>query len=164
MTIRKAIVLTRQTSVGHAFRFFTISWSFLKLISIESVMPSNRLLLCYPLQFLPSTHPSIRVFSNELAVCLRCKKYGSFSISPSNEHSGLISFSIDWFDLPAMQETLKSLIQHHNLKSRQHIKKQRHQFADKSPCIHAFYKVHSLTDSIFFLHYQINSKVKKIAK
>ena len=85
---------------------------FLKL-----VMPSNYLILCRPLLFLPSIFPSIRVFSNESALCIRWSKYWSFSfsISPSNEYSGLISFRIDWFDL-AVQETLKSLLQHHSLK------------------------------------------------
>ena len=97
----------------------TISWSLLKLMSIESVMPSNHLILCCPLLLLPSIFPSIRVFSNELALPIRWPKYWSFSfsISPSNENSGLISFRIDWFDLLAVQGTLKSLLQHHNLKA-----------------------------------------------
>ena len=78
----------------------------------ESVMPSNHLVLCHPLLSLPSVFPSIRVFSNELALCIRWPKYWSFSfsISPSNEYSGLISFRMDWFDLPAVQGTLKSLL------------------------------------------------------
>ena len=84
----------------------------LKLVSIQSVMPSNRLVLCRPLLLLPSIFPSIRVFSNELALHIRWPKYWSFSISPSNEYSGLISFSIDCFDLFAVQRTLKSLLQH----------------------------------------------------
>ena len=93
---------------------FTISWSLLKLISIESVMSSNHLILCYPLVLLPSVFPSIRVFSNELAICIRWPKYWhcSFSIRPFNEYSGLISFRISWFD-----QTLKSLLQHHHLKA-----------------------------------------------
>ena len=80
--------------------FFTISQSLLKLMSIKSVMPSNHLILCCPLLLLPSIFPSIKVFSNESVLCIRCPKYGSFSfsISPSNEYSGLISFRIDWFD------------------------------------------------------------------
>ena len=87
----------------------TISWNLLKLMSIESVMPSNNLILCHPL-LLPSVFPNIRVFSNELALCIRWSKYWSFSfsISPFNEYSGLISFRIDWFDLLAVQGTLKS--------------------------------------------------------
>ena len=90
----------------------------LKLMSIESVMPSNHLILCCPLLLLPSIFPSIRVFSNKLALCIRWPKYWSFcfSISPSNEYSGLISFKTDWLDLFAVQGTLKSLLQHHILK------------------------------------------------
>ena len=97
----------------------SISWSFLKLISIELVMPSNYLLLCHPLLLRPSVFPSIRVFSNESALPIRWPKYwsSSFNISPSSEYSGLISFLIDWFDLLAVQETLKSLLQHHSLKA-----------------------------------------------
>ena len=90
------------------------SWSLLRLMSIESMMPSNHLILCHPLLLLPSILPSCRVFSNELALCIRQPKYWSFNISPSNEYSGLISFRIDWFDLLAVQGILKSLLQHHN--------------------------------------------------
>ena len=88
-------------------------------MSIESVMPSNHLILCYPLLLPPSVFPSIRVFSNELALCIRWPKYWSFSfdISPSNEHSGLISFRMDWLDLLAVQGKLKSLLQHHGSKT-----------------------------------------------
>ena len=86
-------------------------------MAIESVMLSNHLFLCYPLLLLPSIFPSIRVFANESALHIRRPKYWSFSISPSNEYSGLISLRIDWFDLLAVQETLKSLLQHHNLKA-----------------------------------------------
>ena len=86
---------------------FTISWSLLKLMSIESVMLSNHLILCHPLLLLPSIFPSIRVFSNELALRIRWPKYWTFSISPSNEYSGLMSFRIDRFDLLAVQGTLK---------------------------------------------------------
>ena len=94
----------------------TISWSLLKLMSIELVMLSNHLILCHPLLLLPSISPSIRVFSNESALCIRRPKYWSvsFSISPCNENSGLISFRIDWFDLFAVQRTLKSLLQSHS--------------------------------------------------
>ena len=95
-----------------------VSWGLLKLMSIESVMPSNHLVLCR-LLLLPSIFPSIRVFSNELALHIRWSKYWSFSfsISPSNEYSGLISFRIDWLDLLAVQGTLKSLLQHHSSKA-----------------------------------------------
>ena len=97
----------------------SISQSLLKFISIESVMPSNHLILCHPLLLLPSTFPGIRVFSNELALHTRWPKYWSFSfsISPSKEYSGLIAFKIDWFDLLAVQGTLRSLLQHHSSKA-----------------------------------------------
>ena len=97
----------------------TSSQSLLKLLSIESVMPSNLLILCCPLLCLPSVFPNFRVFSNESVLYIRWPKYWSFcfSISPSNEYSGLISFRIDWFDLLAVQETLKSLLQHHSSKA-----------------------------------------------
>ena len=96
----------------------TIFWSLLKFISIESVMPSNYLILCRPILLLPSVFPSIRVFSNELALHIRWPNYWiSFSISPSNEDSGLISFRIDWFDFLAVQRTLRSLLQHHSSKA-----------------------------------------------
>ena len=87
--------------------------------SIEVVMPSNHLILCHPLLLLPSIFPSIRVFSNESALCIRWPKYWSFSfnISPSNEHPGLISFRMDWLDLLAVQRTLKSLLQYHSSKA-----------------------------------------------
>ena len=98
---------------------FTVSWSLLKFLSIESVMLSNHLILCHPLLILPSVFPSIRAFSSELALCIMWPKYYSFSfrISPSNKYSWLISFRIDWFDLLAVQGTLKSLLQHHNSKA-----------------------------------------------
>ena len=97
----------------------TNSRSLLKLMSIESVMPANHLILCHPLFLLSSIFPSIRVFSNESVLHIRWPKFWSFSfsISPSNEYSGLISFRIDWLDLPAVQETLKSLLQHHSSKA-----------------------------------------------
>ena len=90
-----------------------------KFMSIESVMPSNHLILCHPLLRLPSTFPSIRLFSNESALCIRWPKYWSFSlsISPSNEHPGLISFRMDWLDLLAVQGTLKNILQHHSSKT-----------------------------------------------
>ena len=97
----------------------TSSQSLPKLISIESVMPSNNLILCHPLLLPPSIFPSIRIFSNESVLRIRWPKYWSFSfsISPSNEYSGLISFRIDWLDLLAVQGTLKSLLQHHSSKA-----------------------------------------------
>ena len=91
--------------------------SFLKLVSIKSVMPSNYLILCCPLLLLPSIFPSIRVFSSESVLLFRWPKFWSFSISSSNEYSGLISFRIDWFYLLVVQGTLKSLLQHHNSKA-----------------------------------------------
>ena len=99
--------------------FFTISWSLLKLMSIESVMPSNHLILCHPLLLLLSIFPSIRVFSNELALHIMWPKYCifCFSTSPFSEYSRLISFRTDWFDLLAVQGTLKSLFQHHSSKA-----------------------------------------------
>ena len=98
---------------------FTISRSLLKLMSIESVMPSNYLIFCCPLLLLLSMFPNIRVFFNESTLPIRWPKYWSFSfsISLSNEYSGLVSFRIDWFDLLAVQQTLKSLLQHHNFKA-----------------------------------------------
>ena len=97
---------------------FTIFRSVLKLMSTELVMPSNHLILCHPLFLLPSIFPSIRAFSKESALSIRWPKYWciSFSISPSNEYSGLISFRMDWLDLLAVQGTLKSLLQHHSSK------------------------------------------------
>ena len=101
------------------FPVFTISQSLLKLISSESVIPSNHLILCRPLLLPPSVFPSIRVSSNESVLCIRRPKYYSFSFSnsPSNEYSGLISFWIAWLDLLAVQGTLKSLLQHHSSKA-----------------------------------------------
>ena len=104
------------TAARQASLFITNSWSLLKLVSIKSVMPSNHLILCRPLLLLPSIFPSIRVFSNESALHIRWPKNWSFSfnITPSIEHSGLISFKMDWLDLLAVQGTLKSLLQHHS--------------------------------------------------
>ena len=103
-----------QTSLS-----FTISQSLLKLMSIESRMPSNHVIFCHPLFLLPSTFPKIRVFSNESALHIRWPEYWSisFNISHSSEHLGLISFRIDWFDLLAVQGILKTLLQHHNSKA-----------------------------------------------
>ena len=97
----------------------TVSWSLLKLMSIESVMPLNHFILCHPLLLSPSIFPSIRVFSNESVLHTRWPKFWSlsFSINPSNEYSGLISFQIDWLNLLAVQGTLKSLLQHHSSKA-----------------------------------------------
>ena len=104
------------TAALQASMSITNSRSLLKLMSIELVMPSNHFILCSPLLLLPSIFPSIRVFSNELALHMRLPKYWSFSfsISTSNKYSGFISFRIDWFDLLAVQGTLKSLLQHHS--------------------------------------------------
>ena len=107
------------TTACQASLFFAISRSLLEFMTIESVMQSNHLILCCPLFFLPLIFPSIRVFSNESSLCIRWPKYWSFSfsISPSNEYSGLISFNIDWLERLAVQGTLKSLLQHQNLKT-----------------------------------------------
>ena len=110
---------TPWTAAHQASLSFTISQSLLKLRSIESVMPSNHLILYHPLLLLPSIFPSIRVFSNESTLHIRWPKYWSFSlnISPSNEYSGLISFRIERFDLLAVQGTLKNFLQHHSSKA-----------------------------------------------
>ena len=110
---------TPWTAACQASLSITNSRSSLRLMSIELVTPSSHLILCHPLLLLPSIFPSIRVFSNESAVWIRWPKYWSFSfsISPSNEHPGLISFSMDWLDLLAVQGTLKSLLQHHSSKA-----------------------------------------------
>ena len=107
---------TLQTAARQASLSITKSWSLLKLMSIESVTPSNHLILCYPFLLLLSIFPSIRVFSTELALHIKWPKYWSFSfsISPSNDYSRLISFRIDWFGLCAVQRTLKSVLQHHS--------------------------------------------------
>ena len=109
---------TPWTAARQASLSITNTRSLHKLMSIESVMPSNHLILCRPL-LLPSIPPSIRVFSNESVLCIRWPKYWSFSfnISPSNEHLGLISFRMDWLDLLSVQGTLKSLLQHHSSKA-----------------------------------------------
>ena len=109
--------MTPWTAAHQAPLSFTISQSLLKFLSIESVMLSNHLIPCLPLLLLSSVFPNIRVFSNESALHIRWPEYWSFTISPSNEYSGLISFRIDWFDLLAVQGALKSLFQHHSLKA-----------------------------------------------
>ena len=113
------LFMTSWTIARQASLSITNSWSLFKLIFIESVMPSNHLILCCPLLLLPSIFPSIRVFSNESAFHIRWPNYWSFSfdISPSNEHPGLISFRMGWLDLFAVQGTLKSLLQHHSSKA-----------------------------------------------
>ena len=112
------LLATPRTAARQASRSITNSWSLLKLMSTKSVMPSNHLILYLTLLLLPSIFPSIRVFSNELVLHIRWPKYWSvrFSISPSNEYSGLISFRMDWLDLLTVQGTLKSLLQHHSSK------------------------------------------------
>ena len=111
--------MTPWTAAHQDSLSITNSWSLLKFMSIELVMPSNHLILCHPLLFLPSIFPSIRVFSNWSVLCIRWPKYWSFSfsISPSNEYSGQISFRMDWMDLLVVQGTLKSLLQHHSSKA-----------------------------------------------
>ena len=111
--------MTSWTAACQASLSITNSRSLLKLMSIESVMSPNHLILCCPLLFLPSIFPSIRVFPNESVLCIRWSKYWSFSfsVSSSSEYSGLISFRMDWLDLLAVQGTLKSLLQHHSLKA-----------------------------------------------
>ena len=110
---------TPWTAAHQASLSITNSWSLLKLVSIELVMRSNNLIICRPLLLLPSIFPNIRVFSNETALPIRRPKYWSFSfsITPSNEYSGLISFRMDWLDLFALQGTLKSFLQHHSSKA-----------------------------------------------
>ena len=114
---RCSVFATPWTAARQASLSFTISQSLLKLMSIELVIPSNHLILCCSLLLLPSIFPSNRVFSSESALHIRWPKYWSFSISPSNKYSGLISFRMDWFDLLAVRGTLKSLLQHHNSKA-----------------------------------------------
>ena len=111
--------MTPWTAAFQAFLSITNSQSLLKLLSIELVMPSNHLILCHPLLLLPSIFSSIRIFSDESVLCIRWSKYWSFSysISPSSEYSGLISFRMGWLDLLAVQGTLKSFLQHHSSKA-----------------------------------------------
>ena len=113
------LLATPWTAAHQASLSITNSQSLLKLMSIELVMPSNHLILCRPLILLPSIFPNTRVFSNESVLCIRPPKYCSFSFStsPSNEHPRLISYRMDWLDLPQVQETLKCLLQHHSSKA-----------------------------------------------
>ena len=116
---RVRLLVTPWTAACQASLSITNSWNLFKLMCIESVMPSSHLILCGPLLLLPSIFPSIRVFSNESVLHISWPKYWSFSfsISPSNEYSGLISFRMDWLDLLAVQGTLQSLLQHHSSKA-----------------------------------------------
>ena len=116
---RVGLFVTPWTVAHQASLSITNSWSLLKLVSIESVMPSNHLILCRPLLLLPSIFPSVRVFSNESTLCIRWPKYWSFSFSTSlsNEYSRLISFRMDWLYHLEVQGTLKTLLQHHSLKA-----------------------------------------------
>ena len=116
---RDRLFATLWITACQASLSITNSWSLLKLMPIESVMPSSHLILCHPLLLLPPTPPSITVFSSESILCMRWPKNWSFSfsISPSSEHPGLISFRMDWLDLLAVQGTLKSLLQHHSSKA-----------------------------------------------
>ena len=119
LLIRFRLFGTPWTAACQASLSITNPGSLLKLMSVESVMPSNRLILCHPLLLPPSVFPSIRIVSKGSVLRIRWLKYWSFSfsISPSSEYSGLISFRIDWLDLPAVQGTLKSLLQHHSSKA-----------------------------------------------
>ena len=123
---RDRLFATPWAAAHQASLSITNSRSLLKLMPIQSVMPSNHLILCFPLLLLPSIFPSIRVFSDELALHIRWPKYWSFSISLSNEYLGLISFRIDWFDLLAVQGFFKRLLQHHSSK---------HQFSGSQPSL-----------------------------
>ena len=136
---------TPWTAACQASLSITNSWSSLKLISIDLVMPSNHLILCHPLLLLPPIPPSIRVFSNESTLRMRWPKYWSFSfsISPSNEHPGLISFRMDWLDLLAVQGTLKSLLQHHSSKS-SILRLSTFLYRPTLTSIHDYWKNHSL--------------------
>ena len=136
--------MTPWTAPRQASLSITNSWSLLKLMSFESMMPSNYLNLCHPLLLLPSIFPSIRIFPNESACRIRWPKDWSFSfsVSPSNEYSVLISFRMDWLDLPAVQGTLKSLLQHHSSKAS--ILLHSAFFIVQLTSIHDYWKNHSL--------------------
>ena len=127
---------TTEVTQQQASLSITNSWSALKLLSIESVMPSSHLILCHPLLLLPPVPPSIRVFSNESVLCMRWPKYWSFSFSiiPSKEIPGLISFRMDWLDLLAVQGTLRNLLQHHSSK---------HQFFSAQPSSQSNSHIHT---------------------
>ena len=140
---RVRLFATPWTAARQASLFFTNFRSSLRLMSIESVIPSNHLILCLPFLLLPSIFPSIRVFLNESVLCIKWPKYWSFrfSISPSNEYSGLISCRMDWLDLLAVQGTLKSLLQHHSSKA----SVLRHSaFSPNLTSTHDYWKNHSL--------------------
>ena len=119
MLSRVQLFATPWTAASQVSLSITNSWSLLKLTSFEKVTPSNHLIFCRPLFLLSSIFPSIRVFSNKSVLHIRWPKYWSFgfNISPFNEHSGLTSFRMDWLDLPAVQETLQNLLQHHSAKA-----------------------------------------------
>ena len=149
--------MTPWTAARQASLSITNSWSLLKLMSIESVMPSNHLIFCHPLLLTPSIFSSIRVFSNKSVLCIRWPKYWSFSfkISSTSEHPGLIASRMDWLDLLAVQGTLKSLLQHHSSKASilQHsaffVVQLSHPYMTSSPTltsIHDHWKNHSLLD------------------
>ena len=137
---------TPWTAACQASLSITNCQSIFKPMCIESVMPSNHLILCHPLLLLPSIFPSIRVFSNESALCIRWPKYWSFSfnISPFNEHPGLISFRMDWLDLLAVQGTLKSLLQHHSSKASINSSVLSFLYSPTPTSIHDYWKNHSL--------------------
>ena len=142
---RVQLFVTAWTAAWQASLSFTISQSLLKLMAIESVMPSNHLVLCRPRLLLPSTFPSIRVFSNELAVRIGWPKDWSFSIHPSSEYSMLISFRMDWLDLLAVQGTLKSLLQHYSSQNLLH---------SSSLCSYLLYLISSVSvRSLLFLSF-----------
>ena len=136
--------MTPWTAAHQASLSITHSRSLLKLVSIESVVPSNHIILCHPLLLPPSIFPSIRVFSNESVFPIKWPKYWSFSfiISPSNEYSGLISYRMDWLDLPAVEGTLKSFLQHHSSKAS--ILWLSAFFTVQPSSIHDYWKNHSL--------------------
>ena len=131
--------MTPWTAAHQASLSFTISWRLFRFMAIDSVMPSNHLILCHPLLLSPSLFPSIRVFANESVLHIRWPKYWSFSTSPSNEYSGLIPFRIDWFDLFAIQGTL--LLQHHNSKAS--VLRHSAFFMVQLTCVHDYWKNHS---------------------
>ena len=140
--------MTPWIAAGQDSLSITNSWSLLKLMSIESVRPSTHLIVCYTLLLPPSIFPSIRVFLNELVLCIRWPKYWSFSfnISPSDGYSGLISFRMDWLDLLAVQVTLKSLLQHHSSKSTNSLVLSFH-YSPTLTSIHDYWKNHSLDET-----------------
>ena len=144
-------VVTPWTVACQASLSITNSWSLLRLISIDLVMPSNHLILCCPLLLLPSVFPSIRVFSNESVLRIRWPKYWSFSfsISASNEYSGLISFRMDWLDVLEVQATLKSLLQHHSSKAS--ILQLSFLYGPSLTSIHDYWKNHQFS-SVQFSH------------